>query len=220
MVKLTKVSAVAVLLLVAFAPFSFAAVGNPQVVNVSASVPANVSLTINIFAGDAQGNPAGQAVGAMAFGNLQASGFVPNPNPGNQPPSTNLVSKLGQGSVGSFVVFLTPNTQGDDYFLRQTGTALALQGNPGITIPAGACRMTPVYNNGDNGGQGIPNGGALGNAASWVGNNVLIYQSEATPAQSRTVQAHYSITESQNGTVPADQQAGNYAGTITFTMTV
>jgi len=126
--------------------------------------------------------------------------------------------------MGGAVALLSANSHGAHYVISQTGTALTSGTN---TIPAGACRMVPVYSSSDLLGgvaQGpIPAGASIGAKASWVtatGNT--IYNSEASNTAVRIAQAHFSVTDDPttgaNAAVSVNQAGGSYSATVTFTV--
>ena len=123
-------------------------------------------------------------------------------------------------STRNVVMRITANTHGAPYTIKQTGSSLTAGS---ATIPTGSCVVKPLYIAADNNGDSQPSGSQLGAAGSWVAVDKVLYTSETGTAAMRTIQCVYSITSDPNNgateTVPADQPAGNYTSSITFTVT-
>jgi hypothetical protein len=134
----------------------------------------------------------------MAFGDLKKNGFG------------------GLDAPQYFKVYMTANTQSLPYTISQNGTSVS---NGTATMPNGACKVTPTYNAADNGGAALV--GTLGTAGTWVGTRTL-YTSNATGA-TRTISSFYGLigdpAQGAGNFVPESQAAGNYSGTVTFTVT-
>jgi spore coat protein U-like protein len=204
MKQTAKLTAVLTALALLISPAVFADVINSPAITVSAQVPSNLSLNVVLH----QNTSVGAVLPSMDFGTLQPTA------------SNNLVSSAaGSTGTGSVVALLSANTQGAPYVISQTGTALTRAGGA-ETLPAGALQVTPVYAAADNGGAAMPAGAVLGTQGSWVAAGKTLYDSEnGSPAAIRVIQAHYAIIEGAGGTVPPNQAAGTYNGTVTFTVT-
>jgi hypothetical protein len=193
-----KILSLALAILV-FAPSFAHAATTSNAVSVNASVQSALALDTVIIQheGTTDSN-----VASMNFGQLTPTGFG------------------GLQSTRFFTVYLTARTQQNAYVVSQTGQSLT---NGTTTLPAGAQRVTPIYVAADNGGAAMPVGAALGTAGTWVATNKTLYDSENTNAAERTIQAIYGLQADPalgaGNFVPANQPAGNYTGTITFTAT-
>jgi len=199
-----KLTAVLTVLALLVSPAVFAATINSPAITVSAQVPSNLALNVTLR----QNSSTGTVLPSMDFGTLQPTA------------STNLVSSAsGSTGTGSVVAMLSANTQGAPYVISQTGTALTRSGGA-ETLPAGALQVTPVYAAADNGGAAMPAGASLGTQGTWVASGKTLYDSEnGSPAAIRVVQVHYAVIEGAGGTVPPNQAAGTYNGTVTYTVT-
>jgi hypothetical protein len=115
-----------------------------------------------------------------------------------------------------YKAYINANTQALPYTITQSGTSVS---NGTASLPANACRLVPTYNPVDNGG--APLVGALGTAGTWVGTKTL-YTSDAGGA-ARTITAVYGLVgdpaTGAGNFIPPTQAAGNYTGTVTFTLT-
>ncbi len=192
--------------MVCVTPFSQAATSVQGPFTVSAVVPSALTLTVVMRRNDF----AGTTITSMNFGNLIDIGT-----------GTLRSSATSNTGTGAAAVFLSAQSQGLPYSITQTGTPMS---NGGSTLPAGACIVKPTYSAGDNGGLTMPAGASLGTGATWTSvSSKLIYQSEATAAQARTITAFYSVTDDPAAGatqgVPLGQAAGTYSGTVTFTLT-
>ena len=204
MKKFIRLAVVAVVALGVAVPEVFAAAQSAGPFTASASVSSGRTLSVILK----KNSFSGATITNMDFGQLVPDGF------------SNLVSSAsGTTGTGAVNAFITANSQGLPYTITQTGTPLS---NGTTTLPTGALALVPVYAAADNGGLAQPVGSTLGPKASWVGNRT-IYTSESGVAALRTIQAFYSVTaDPAIGTapfVPSTQQAGNYTGTVTITVT-
>lgn len=113
-----------------------------------------------------------------------------------------------------FDVYLHPNSSGRRYRITQSASALT---NGSKTLPAGSCIITPWPV--DKNGQAYPAGAQVGTRGSFIGNNRIIYQSDAAGSYV-PVAFTFAISNSPLGGatefVPADQSAGTYTSQITF----
>lgn len=204
MKKLLSIALVAVAVLSGATP-SFAASVSNGPINMSASVPGALTLSLVLKKNDF----AGAVVTSMDFGELV--------NVGTGTLRSSTTSTTGTGAVAAFI---SANSQGLPYTIKQTGTALS---NGTTTLPSGACVVKPVYAAADNGGQAQPAGAVLGTGGSWVATDKVLYQSETGTAAIRTIQAYYSVTDDPAAGattgVPINQAPGSYTGTVTITVT-
>ena len=141
---------------------------------------------------------------AMDFGTLQGG------------TGTLRSSTSGSTGTGDVVVLISGVSSGLPYTITETSAAPLTSGTN--TVPPGACVVTPVYADADNGGASLV--GALGTPGSWVGTRIL-YTSDAI-GSIRTIQAHFAVvdtgTPGATENVPLNQPAGTYTGTVTFTV--
>ena len=192
-----KIISMVMVLVLAAAPV-MAATTSSQV-TASASVQSAFALDMVIVQNDAG---ATSNVSALNFGQLANNGAG------------------GLTSTRFFTVYLSAKTQTQPYNILQTGQSMT---NGTVTLPNNAQRVTPVYVPVDNGGATLPTGAAIGTQGTWVVTNKIIYDSENSLAQDRTVQAVYGlIGDSALGAgnfIPSNQPSGSYSGNITFTLT-
>ena len=195
------------LVLIAFFVFASSAVHadtiSSSAVSVTASVDGTASLNIQFFKNDISGANSGPAT-SFDFGQLQeVSGTLRSSNSG-----TNAVA-------AAYLAYITANTHGNDYTITQTGTQVKSGSNQ---LPDNALAMNVVYVASDNGNV---TDGTLGSKDTWVGTKTLYTSTSTGPM--RTVRAYYSVTPDPavgpGGTVPLDQAAGSYSGTVTYTLT-
>lgn len=195
----TKAVALAVALVVALSGSAFAASVSTSPINVNASVDGSLSLQVKIFRNDIDGTE----VAAMNFGGLKDIG------------TGTLRSNNDAGNTAAFLAYITSNSHGLPYTVTQTGTAMS---NGSTTLPSGALAVKPLILAVDNGGTAD---GTAGTAGTWIGTKTLYTSTAAGPL--RSVRAYYAITDDPNAGastgVPQDQAGGNYAGTVTFTLT-
>ena len=199
----SRISLALIALFVFASSASQAATINSSAVSVTASVDGTASLTVQLFKNDISGANTGPAT-TFDFGQLQeVSGTLRSSNSG-----TNAVA-------AAYLAYISAKTHGDDYTITQTGTQVKSGAN---VLPDNALAMNVVYVPSDN---GSVTDGTLGSKDTWVGTKTLYTSTSAGPM--RTVRAYYSITPDPNvgpgGTVPLDQAAGSYSGTITYTLT-
>ncbi len=160
---------------------------------------------------------------SMTFGQLAEKTFVSQPDPitGKTKTFKEMRSEdnAGSGAIGGFSVVLTANTHQVPYQIRQNATSLT---SAAITLPTGACTMTPIYADDDNGGTPKPATATVGPTGPWLGDR-LVYNS-GPGGNARAVQAIYGIsgldpTAGGTAAIPIDQPLGTYTGTVTFTLT-
>ena len=201
-----KVMAIAVAVFVLATQSAYAASISKPAVNVSAIVSSNLQLNMSLFKNSVTAANDITAGNIMDFGTLQNIGT-----------GTLRSSATGSTGVGSVIALLSAVSTGVPYTISQNGTQLTSGSN---TLPSGATTVVPVYATQDNGGQALV--GTLGTAASWVNANKTLYTSNAA-ADTRLIQAHYSVTDDPAAGattgVPTSQAAGTYTATVTFTVT-
>lgn len=175
-----------------------------------AEVTGGLTLSVTLQKNDFDGD----IITSMDFGTLME---FENPDTHGK---TLRSMKTGSTGTAAVLAWIGANSHGAQYAIKQTGTALS---SGASTLPEGACCVVPVYVEGDNGGAAINPNAALGSKGTWVATDKLIYQSEPTPAQMRTLRAYYSITDDPKAgatsAVLLGQPTGVYNGTITFTVT-
>jgi hypothetical protein len=197
-------------------------------ISVSAKVDEQLELSVRIrqVQDDQDPGTEGTDVTTMQFGPLTDT-FADGSKAGN------LFSRTW------FCVFLIPNTSSRPYIVKQTATSLTDGAN---SIPDNTYLMVPDYrqedewvwgpNAKDRAPQGpMPSGASLGSAGSAVGTDIPIFTSEPA-GKSHIIRAYYTITNgfkadgttwstwsgfSGNG-IPLDHPAGNYGGTVTFSL--
>jgi hypothetical protein len=208
MKKLAMVVAVIAVIALAGAPVVFATTASQGPYTISATVDGSLLLTVQLFKGTTTG-PTGSALSAISFGTLKE--FTQT--------SGKTLRSDDTGGMGEVIAMITANSHQAQYTITQTGTALTYGTN---TMPTGACTVTPAYATADNGGLAKPAGATVAAGGSWVGART-IYTSEAAPSAMRTIQAHYSITDDPaagaTASVPLNQAAGAYSGTVQITVT-
>ena len=186
-------------------PAAFAATATSGAITTSASVSGTLTLTTVMK----KNSSTGAIITSMDFGQLADIGS-----------GTLRSSATGTTSTGAVDMFITANSHGLPYTITQTGTAMS---NGTTTLPAGALTVVPVYATADNGGAAKPTGATLGTAGTWVATNKALYTSETGTAAMRTIQAVYSVTDDPaagaTSSVPLNQAAGTYTGTVTITVT-
>lgn len=201
-----KVTVSLVALLFAFSQSAFAASVSKPPVNVSAIVSSSLSLNLALFKNSVAAPNDITAGNAMPFGTLQNIGT-----------GTLRSSPTGSTGIGSVVALLSAISTGAPYTITQNGTIMTSGAN---TLPAGATTVVPVYSPEDNGG--APLVGTMGTPATWVNASKVLYTSNAA-ADTRVIQAHYSVTDDPAAGattgVPLSQAAGTYTATVTFTVT-
>lgn len=167
-------------------------------VTVNAQVQSALTFNVVLMKVDPANNNAESNSASMNFGQLKPNQFG------------------GLDAAQYFKVYMTANTQSLPYTITQNGSAVS---NGTVNLPANACKVTPAYNAADNGNQTNP--GTLGTAGTWVGNRTL-YTSDAAGSV-RTITAFYGLVgdpaAGAGNFVPGGQASGNYAGTVTFTVT-
>ena len=205
MKKLMSMSVVAAFVALTLAPSAFAATATSGPFTTSASVSGTLTLTTVIK----KNSSTGATITTMDFGQLTDIGT-----------GTLRSSATGTTGTGAADMFITANSHGLPYTITQTGTAMS---NGSTTLPAGALTVVPVYAAADNGGATMPTGASLGSAGTWVSTNKVLYTSETGTAAMRTIQAIYSVTDDptagSTASVPLNQAAGTYSGTVTITVT-
>ena len=128
-------------------------------------------------------------------------------------------STTGSTGTGAVVVMVSGTFNGGTpYNITSAGTQLTSGAN---ALPGGACAIVPTYNAADNGGAVLV--GVVGASGTWTNAAAkTLYTSNAT-GSARTITCFMSITDDPaagaTAAVPFDQAAGNYNGTITFTIT-
>ena len=214
-----QTKAIAVVLALLFSQttvFAATTVGTQGPFNITTTVSGAASFRATIYKNlplNAGPDFPGGAKTSMAFGTLEEQTFTAV----GQPTFKELRSSNVTGT-GSFAVVFEVNTHQAVYTIQQNGTALTAAA---ITLPTGACTVTPVYSPLDNGTAPMPAGASLGAAGPWLGSKIL-YSSGASGA-SRVVQGVYGISgldvpAGGTAAIPIDQPLGNYSGTITFTL--
>lgn len=205
MKRITAFGTLVLTLLFAAAPQARAATASSGPIPVSAVVDGGLTLSVALRRNDFNG----PVVTAMDFGTLVERN------------GTLVSSPTGSTGTGAIDAFISANSHGLPYTIRQTGTPLS---NGTVNLPAGALTVTPVYAEADNGGASMPAGAVLGTPGSWVATDKLLHQSESGPtAAQRLIQAFYSITDDPaagaTDVAPTSRPAGTYTGTITITVT-
>lgn len=204
MKKLMPKVVFSLLFLLALQPLAPIEISSSDPIIIVTSIDGTLTLTVAMH----KNNSGGALVSSMDFGVLEDIGT-----------HTLRSSSTGTTGTGAVAVFITTNSHGAPYSVTQTGTALS---NGAVTLPAGACAVTPVYSTFDNGGAALPSGASLGTPGTWVATNKILYQSDSAGAL-RTFQAYYSITDDPSAGassfVPMDQAGGTYTGTVTITAT-
>ncbi len=191
------------------APYVIAATSIEGPITVSAAVPVNFDLSMEMK----KNTFAGVTLTAMDFGTLGTITLTDG--------SKSSLRSVLTGSTGTAAVdvFFGASTQGAPYTITQTGTPMT--GPGGATLPVGNLIVVPVYAPEDNGGAALPAGASIGARGTWVGTRT-IYTSGPSAA-ARVVQAFYSITDDPAagavGGITSAQAAGAYTGTVTFTLT-
>lgn len=194
------------LFMFAFAPSAYATSSTSGSIMLGAEVDGTLSMTIvlkkNYYGGD--------VVTSMDFGRLV--------DIGTKTLRSSPTSTTGTGAIAAFIYITSfSNTP---YTLTQTGTLLTKA--TGVSLPAGACTVVPLYVDGDNGGVAKPGDAYPGSMGTWVATDKLLYYSGAQ-GLSRCVTAYYSITDDTaagaTSFVPLNQAGGEYSGMITFTAT-
>ena len=184
-------------------PNAFAATASAGPYAVSATVDSALSMEVVLKKNDS----AGAIVTDMNFGNLVDIGT-----------GTLRSSATSTTGTGAVVAFITANSHGLPYTIKQSGQPLW---NSSTSLPSGACTVVPVYAEADNGGDAQPSGASIGTAGSWVGDRT-IYTSE-TAGTMKTIQAIYSITDDAaagaTDSVSLSQAGGNYSGAVIITVT-
>lgn len=212
MKKLTILMVLVAAMALVVTPAVATTVTNPAI-NVSASVDGTLSLAVHLFKGSTAG-PTGSELSSISFGTLkeytQTIAGV----------SSTTLRSSDTGGMGEVIALISANSHQLPYTISQTGTQLTAGSNQ---IPTGPCVVTPVYATQDNAGLAMPASAKLADGGTWVGSRTL-YTSESGLAAQRQIQAHYSITDDNvntkaTGAVPANQAAGNYAATVTITVT-
>ncbi len=190
MKKIIAIAAVLVFALSAVPAFA----GSTANVPISASITSQLELAATVY----QGNVGGPVVTSMDFGAL--------------------VNDTPNGALRAddfYTVFLTSNSSGRKYTVKETSSAPT---NGTNSLEAGACIVTPHAN-----GATLPTGSTLGTRGSFVATDKVIYTSEDAGSL-QSVAAAFAITnDPANGAtefIPADKQGGNYTSNATFTLTL
>ncbi len=122
-----------------------------------------------------------------------------------------------------YTVFLIARTSGRSYQIKQTSTGL-VSGDNNLN---NSFIMDPDYQANDKFSNGvaqgsIPSGDSVGNASLAAGGEKIIYDSNS--GKSRIVRVYYGISTGEPETpgepITGDQPAGNYSGTVAFTLTL
>ena len=128
-------------------------------------------------------------------------------------------------SANVFCVMLYANSYGQRYEIKNSCPGLAGIGTSDTgKLPDASFQFAPTYDpndlsQGSREPQGpIPTGAALGNAGAAVGENKLIYGSEAA-GTSHVVRVYYAIPAEGGEPIPLNQAAGTYKGTVSITIT-
>lgn len=194
--SILKIGSAALALALTMLPNSYAATQSATV-SVSAQIQSALTFDVKLYSV----NPttfAETATASMAFGELKKNGFG------------------GLDAAQYFKVYLTANSQGLPYTITQNGTTVS---NGTATLPNNACKVTPSYESGSNGGAALV--GTVGTAGTWVGNRTL-YTSNSSGAV-RTINAYYGLVgdpaQGAGNFVPENQASGTYSGTVVFTVT-
>ncbi len=208
MKKLISIAVVLGMIAGFVSPAVMAATTTTGSISIGADVASAVALNVVMKRNDFNG----ATVTSMDFGRLVT---LPLTGGGTTGLRSSATSTTGTGAV---VAFITGNSQGASYTIKQDGTPMKFGT---IELPSGACNVVPLYIKADNAGADLPTGASAGTPGSWVGSRTL-YTSGPTGAL-RTVTAFYSVTDDPaagaTASVPTSQAAGSYTGSVTFTMT-
>jgi hypothetical protein len=169
--------------------------GTAANISMSADIAAQLELTHTIWQ-DAVG---GTEVTAMDFGALSNSeAFEP------------LVANK------SFHALYSANTSGRQYSIKQTTVSL-VDVPTSVTLPDGACVMTPHTNGGD---VVVPAGATFDTTArSFVGSNLVLYASEAA-GTGNSIYVNYAITDQGTEIIPYDHPGGSFTSEVQVTLTL
>lgn len=188
----------ALLLALAAVPGEVRAETQSAAVTVNAQIGTGLSLTVVLNRVDPANNNAETPMASMNFGEMKPNVFG------------------GMDAPYYFKAYINANSQSKPYTLTQNGSPVS---NGSTALPQGACKVTPTYNAGDNGGASSV--GTLGSTGTWVGNRTL-YTSD-TAGSMRTVTVYYGLigdpAAGAGNFIPSNQASGSYSGTITFTVT-
>lgn len=189
-----------------FAVTSAMAAAVSSTVNVSAEVRDDLTMSVKLFKNDITGANI-SAGGKMDFGELVDTGT-----------GTLRSSATSTTGTGAVLAYITVNSHGHPWTLKQTGTDLT---SGGVTLERGSLAVKPIYLGVDNNGN--PDDGLVGSAGTWAAVDKTLYASSAA-GKMRTIRAYYSITDDPAAgasapAIPLDKIAGSYTGTVTFTAT-
>ncbi len=122
-----------------------------------------------------------------------------------------------------YTVFLIARTSGRPYQIKQTSTGL-VSGDNNLN---NSFIMDPDYQADDKYSNGVaqgdmPAGDSLGEAGLAAQGERIVYDSNS--GKSRIIRVYYGISTGEPGTpgepITGDQPAGNYSGTVAFTLTL